>query len=348
MLTEKGGLWYRVLQARDGEVRGRIREGGWESSVWWRMMCRIREGVGEGVGNWFEDNIRCEVGDGRDTLFWYDKWIGDMPLRVRFPRLFDLVVEKECSVGEMAGRGWGIDGGAWVWRRRLFAWEEENVRECSLLLHNIVLQDTVHDTWRWVLDPISGYTVQGAYRFFTTTGDVVDKSLVDDVWHKYIPSKVSLLVWRLLCNHIPTRDNLVRRGVLPSTEASCAVGCACIESVTHLFLHCTLSVDLWAMVWNWLGISFANAGELRQHFLQFTKMAGMPFSTHYFFRTIWFATIWVLWKERNNRIFQNMVSSPSTLIEIVKRCSFLWLRSALAYDYHDWWKYPILCMGVIM
>jgi len=62
-----------------------------------------------------------------------------MPLRLKFPRLFDLAVEKECSVGEMEGRGWGIDRGAWVWRRRLFAWEEESVRECCLLLHNIVL-----------------------------------------------------------------------------------------------------------------------------------------------------------------------------------------------------------------
>jgi hypothetical protein len=30
------------------------------------------------------------------------------------------------------------------------------VRECSLLLCNIVLQDTVHDTWRWLSDPIMG------------------------------------------------------------------------------------------------------------------------------------------------------------------------------------------------
>jgi len=31
-------------------------------------LCRLREGLGEGVGNWFEDNIRRVVGDGRDTF----------------------------------------------------------------------------------------------------------------------------------------------------------------------------------------------------------------------------------------------------------------------------------------
>jgi len=79
---------------------------------WWTMVFRLREGIGEGVGNWFEENIRRVVRDGRDTLFWYDRSIGDLPLRLKFPRLFDLAVEKECSVGEMEGRGWGIDGGA--------------------------------------------------------------------------------------------------------------------------------------------------------------------------------------------------------------------------------------------
>jgi len=30
-----------------------------------------------------------------------------------------------------------------VWRRRLLEWEEDSVRECIALLHNIVLQDNI-------------------------------------------------------------------------------------------------------------------------------------------------------------------------------------------------------------
>ena len=67
--------------------------------------------MGEGVGNWFEENIRRVVGNGRDTLFWYDRWLGDVSLRVKFPRLFDLAVEKESSVEDMWRRGWDGDGG---------------------------------------------------------------------------------------------------------------------------------------------------------------------------------------------------------------------------------------------
>lgn len=38
-----------------------------------------------------------------------------------------------------------------------------------MLLHNIVLHDNVYNTWRWLLDPIHGYSVRGSYRFLTST-----------------------------------------------------------------------------------------------------------------------------------------------------------------------------------
>ena len=85
MLVDKEGLWYRVLKARYGEVGGRIREGDRLALGWWKMICRLRDGVSEGVRRWFDENIRKVVGDGRNTLFWYDTWIGDIPLRLKFP-----------------------------------------------------------------------------------------------------------------------------------------------------------------------------------------------------------------------------------------------------------------------
>ncbi|KEH24986.1 hypothetical protein MTR_6g011520 [Medicago truncatula] len=95
MLVEKERLWYRVLKARYG--KGGLSEGDRHASVWWKSICRVRDGVSEGVGRWFDENIRRVAGDGRDTLFWYDNWIGDILLWVKYPRLFDLAVDKECK-----------------------------------------------------------------------------------------------------------------------------------------------------------------------------------------------------------------------------------------------------------
>ncbi|AES59191.2 hypothetical protein MTR_1g015510 [Medicago truncatula] len=94
--------------------------------------------------------------------------------------------------------GWEEGGEAWRWRMRLFAWEEENVRECVFLLHNTVLQIDTLDRWRLLLDRVNGYSV----------------------W-----LKVSLFAWRLLHNMLPTRDDLVRQRVLQDDDIVCVGGC---------------------------------------------------------------------------------------------------------------------------
>ena len=49
MLVDKEGLWYRALKARYSEEGDRLRHGGGNSSVWWRMMCGLHSGEGLGV-----------------------------------------------------------------------------------------------------------------------------------------------------------------------------------------------------------------------------------------------------------------------------------------------------------
>jgi len=272
-------------------------------------------------------------------MFWYDNWIGDVPLRYKFPRLFDLTESKERTVEEMSRLGWEEEGLAWVWRRRLLAWEYESLRECSALVNNIVLQVNIHDAWKWLLDPSRGYSVRESYRYLTLSGITLDRDRVDDVWLKHIPTKVSLMVWRLLRNRLPTRDNLLRRGVIQANAATCATGCDVSETAEHLFFNCAFSSRLWTDTRVWLGIYDVSPGNPRDHFQQFTKMAGMPRTSYLYLKIIWCAAVWVIWKERNNRVFQNTVATPYSLIEKVKLYSFLWLKSkqvSFGYSLHDW------------
>ena len=60
------------------------------------------------------------------------------------------------------------EGEAWKWRRRLFAWEEEKVRECCDILTNIVLQPNHSDMWIWHLHASSNYNVTSAYNHLLT------------------------------------------------------------------------------------------------------------------------------------------------------------------------------------
>jgi len=104
------------------------------------------------------------------------------------------------------------------WRRRLLAWEKDSVRECPALLNNVILQDNIQDYWRWLLDPIHDYSVCETYCFLTSVDEPVADGENNNVWHKLVPSKVSLFAWRLLQDRIPTRSNLVMRHVLQPND----------------------------------------------------------------------------------------------------------------------------------
>ena len=58
------------------------------------------------VGSWFPDNLRLIVGNGVSSHFWLDRWVGEVPLCVRFLHLFDLSENKMATVVEMFAWGW--------------------------------------------------------------------------------------------------------------------------------------------------------------------------------------------------------------------------------------------------
>ncbi|GAU48891.1 hypothetical protein TSUD_98820 [Trifolium subterraneum] len=118
MLVDIEGLWFRVLVARYGVERGRLRDGGRRGFAWWREIERIREG-GELGGTWFGEHVSKKAGDVSDTFFWTDPWVEGIPLCEWFARLFDLTGNKLLMVAEMFSLGWGTDGEAWEWRRQL-------------------------------------------------------------------------------------------------------------------------------------------------------------------------------------------------------------------------------------
>ena len=350
MMVDKDGLWYRVLKARYGEVGGRIKEGGRNSSRWWRSICNVREGSGLVVGRWFDDNIRRVVGNGRNTFFWSDNWLGGVPLKLQFNRLYDLSVHKECSVEDMSTARWEDGSLGWVWRRRLLAWEEESVRECVGLLNNFVLQDNIQDHWRWLLDPVHGYTVKGTYRFLTTTDDRVADVAGIDVWYNLVSSKVSLFAWRLFQDRIPTKANFVHRHVIQPTDNLCVGGCGFIETTDHLFIACNFFGSTWYLICLWLGVSWAFSGSVKDHFSQFTHLVGLLRRSHLYLKIILLACVWTIWKERNNCVFKNVVLDPLNIVEKVKLNSFLWLLSnvvPLLFGLHDWWRYRLSCMSIM-
>jgi len=163
---------------------------------------------------------------------------------VRFRRLYDLSVNKHWTVEDKHVLGWEEGGEAWQWRRRLWDWEEMLVEECRMLLSNITLQVTMSDRWRWRLDTTGSYTVRSIYDMLTADGSNTVSEAAELIWNRHVPLKVSILAWRLLRNRLPTKANLLARGMLAHDVQLCVSGCGEVETAQHL---CFLS-HIWRVM----------------------------------------------------------------------------------------------------
>jgi hypothetical protein len=226
----------------------------------------------------------------------------------------------------MSQLGWGEGGAAWAWRRQLWAWEEELLGEFRSVLANSVLQPDVIDRWVWRYDPNGGYSVRGAYQLLTAT-DVQDTTTTSYlIWHKQVPLKVLVMTWRLFRNRLPTKDNLVRRHIIPPDAGLYVTGCGGVETAHHLFLSCLVFAPLWSLVRSWIGISSVDPLVLHDHFLQFTYSADGSRARRFFMQMLWLCCIWVVWHERNNRIFKAKESTVLQLLERVKVHPLWWMK----------------------
>lgn len=68
------------------------------NSGWWRKVLNMISGE---KGRWFWENVSRELGDGRETNFWTDVWIGENSLISKFPRLYHLSLNRSAWVSEM-------------------------------------------------------------------------------------------------------------------------------------------------------------------------------------------------------------------------------------------------------
>jgi len=114
-----------------------------------------------------------------------------------------------------------------------------------MLLSNVLLQVNVSDNWQWLPDVVGGYSVRSAYQVPTSQDSPTLHISESLIWHSKASLKVSILVWRLLRDRLPTKNNLLACGIITGANTSCLAGCGQVETAQHLFLHCGLSGSLW-------------------------------------------------------------------------------------------------------
>ena len=122
------------------------------------------------------------------------------------------------------------------------------------------------------------------------------------VWKSKAPSKVSFFLWTAAMGKILTTENLRKRRLVVIDWC-----CMCKrdgESVAHLLLHCPIASDLWGLVFSMFGVDWVmprDVMELLFCWPQFPQR--VPGNI---WNIIPHCLTWILWRERNARIFEGV------------------------------------------
>jgi len=132
---------------------------------------------------------------------------------------------------------------------------------------------------------------------------------------------------------------------------ACATLCGKEEDRDHLFFHCDHYGRLWLLISHWFGIVTVLHGNLHSRANQFCALGGFSKNSRTSFTIIWISVLFVIWKDRNRRIFQNHFDHLEALLERVKIQTFWWLKVnyiMFNFDYPFWRKNPIVCLKTVL
>lgn len=113
------------------------------------------------------------------------------------------------------------------------------------------------------------------------------------------PYEVQCFTWLVAQEVCLTQHNLQRRAVLCNRSVMCEEG---YEDSSHLFIHWKVTQQLWSILLNLLEITGFLLGNTKE--LLCWNREGLNKDTRAIWNTV-AAAIWrVIWRERNQRIFQ--------------------------------------------
>nr|XP_025674245.1 uncharacterized protein LOC112774318 [Arachis hypogaea] len=233
-----------------------------------------------------------------------------------FPRLFSVSTLKGSVIGDCGF--W--DGVEWIWsfqwRRQLFQWELELLNQLHQILLTVKLTTEREDRVIWKFDRTGVFSTKSFVQVMQEAvlpEEITSYSFTSVVWRGFVPPRVELFTWFVLIERVNTKERLSRLGVIDQRDTMCALYSKANESAFHLFVGCEITWKVWSAWLFALGRSWTLPGTLKQHFESWVHAARRKIK-----RKRWlvgfFAIIWAVWLERNDRIFNNHGSGVVKII----------------------------------
>jgi hypothetical protein len=314
--AEDNRLWKRVLVERHGAGCG-----DW-STGWTRDShgCGLWKGIMLGWND-FSAQVKFKVGRGNRVRLWHDRWCGDVPLKESFPALYACASNKSATISEVLVRENGRVDWQVTFLRNFNDWELDNVASFLGLLQNHCPSRVVEDGLWWSLKNSGIFDVRSRYSSFRESPSLIFPWKC--IWRTKAPRRACFFVWTAAWQKILTCENLRKRGY--SITSWCCMCCCNGETVEHLLLHCHVAGALWNWIFQAFGISWVMSGTVADLLHSWWNGLGRHSSDIWNFAPA--CLMWTIWKERNQRTFEDVSKTDNQILEGFIQTLFDWSKT---------------------
>ncbi|GKA44017.1 RNA-directed DNA polymerase, eukaryota, partial [Tanacetum coccineum] len=303
------------------------------SSIWNNILKEVNILNGRGVD--LISHCKRRVSNGMHTQFWSDVWLGDQQLRYMFPRIYALEENKECSVAVK------LQGDVEFSLRRQVRGgvEAQQLVQLQDLIGSSVLVNT-EDKWFWDLNGNGVFCVKDVRKLLDES--FLPKEATATRWIKFVPIKINVFAWKVSLDRLPTRVNLMHRGIYVSS-LSCPICSSHFEDTSHLLFSCTMATDVTRLVCRWWDLVWSPLGSYSEWLSWFNSIRlGSNLKT--MLEGVFFVTWWCLWNFRNRLLFAAQKPRKDVIFDDIVARSFSWCnaRCSSSFSWDSWIQHPSL------
>ena len=245
--------------------------------------------------------------------FWYDPWFQGHNVKDVFPNLHipDTEIPKWATVSDVWRQGrWCFPDS--IDEETKVAWEE-----IKKLSPRALDSDSI---W-WKHSRTGVYSVKSAW-------DVIRPRNPQVPWYKLVwglkhISKCSFILWLALHNKLATKLRLLSWGMV--NDANCIFCHSASESIDHLYFACPFTNAIWQHL-----LAFFQIHRLplrwRREISWFTRRTRGKTRRANTRRVLLAATVYWIWRERNDAIFERKPPSADMVIRQIKHYVLLKLE----------------------
>lgn len=175
-------------------------------------------------------------------------------------------------------------------------------------IEKITLEDG-RDEVRWKLEPHGCYSVKSAYKLIHNDNSP-PSSIWNKVWKLKVPQRCKTCLWAILHNRLLTNALRVQRGM--AEDATCVVCGESMEHLLHVLRDCPRTKSFWkSIIHGKYRVKFFNTDLWEWCALNLSKPVGSVEDTKW--AEFFAMSCWLLWKFRNEKIFEGLNADLSSL-----------------------------------